>query len=74
MKAFWREHKRVCEKKELVSATDDLVEQLSSLHLRLERLWLFLPEPSQETIAQYVNVKSLCRTDSVMTSRTERKT
>ena len=32
-----------------------------------------IPEPEQKTIAKYMDVKSLCRTDSTMTSREEMK-
>ena len=32
-----------------------------------------IPEPEQKTIAKYIDVKSLCRTDSTMTGREEMK-
>ena len=36
-------------------------------------LWPVIPEPEQLTIAEYMDVVSVCRTDSAMTGREERK-
>ena len=69
MKALSKEHKRSCEKKEEVSADDALADQLEGLKLEQKRLWLVIPEPEQKTIAENMDVQSLCRTDNVMTGR-----
>ena len=56
-----------------MSATDALADQLEGLKLEQKRLWLVIPEPEQKTIAEYMDVQSLCRTDNVMTGRAERR-
>ena len=73
MKAIWPEHKRTCRKK-AATAVDVLTEELSKVELDHERsLWLVIPEPEHKTIAKYMDVVSLCRTDSAMTGVEERK-
>jgi hypothetical protein len=67
MKAIWLEHKCTCRKK-AATAVDALAEHLSKVELDNERsLWLVIPEPEHKTIAKYLDVVSLCRTDSAMT-------
>ena len=73
MKAIWPEHKRTCRKK-AATAVDVLTEELSKVELDHEKsLWLVIPEPEHKTIAKYMDVVSLCRTDSAMTGVEERK-
>ena len=82
LKLVWKEHKRTCEKRKAaaatatatVSATDALAEDLGKVKLaKKKRLWLLLQWSEQEIIAKYMDVVSLCRMDSAMTCRAERK-
>lgn len=76
MKLIWKEHKRTCERVEqAASAVDALTEDLRELSVETEgqtRWWLKLQE-QQKLIATYMDVVSLCRTDSAMTGRAERR-
>ena len=42
------------------------MDELEGLQLEQRSLWLMIPEPEQETIAKYMDVKSLGRTDSAI--------
>ena len=76
MKLIWKEHKRTCERVERAgSAVDALTEDLRELSVETEgqtRWWLKLQE-QQKLIATFMDVVSLCRTDSAMTGRAERR-
>ena len=73
MKAFWPEHKLVCRARRQMAAVDALADELAGLHVDQRSLWLVIPEEQQDLIVEYMDVKSLCRTDSAMTGREERK-
>ena len=73
MKAFWPEHKLVCRARRQVAAVDALADELAGLHVDQRSLWLVIPEEQQDLIVEYMDVKSLCRTDSAMTGVEDRK-
>ena len=73
MKAFWPEHKLVCRARRQVAAVDALADELAGLQVDQRSLWLVIPEEQQDLIVEYMDVKSLCRTDSAMTGVEDRK-
>ena len=78
MKLIWKEHKRTCQKKKATiatacTATDALVQEVSKVTAGKRSLWLKLQGPEQKLIAEYMDVVSMCRMDSAMTGREERK-
>ena len=73
MKAFWSEHKLVCRARRQVAVVDTLADELAGLHVDQRSLWLVIPEEQQDLIVEYMDVKSLCRTDSAMTGVEDRK-
>ncbi len=73
LNSFWPEHKRIYQKRRAAGGADALADQLEGLKLEQRSLWLMIPEPKQGTIAKYMDMKSLCRTDSVMTRAEEKK-
>jgi len=78
MKLIWKEHKRTCQKNKATAATactatDALVQEVSKVTVGKRSLWLKLQGPEQKLIAEYMDVVSMCRMDSAMTGREERK-
>ena len=64
MKAIRPKHMRTCRKKAAI-VVDTPAEDLIRAKLDHERnLWPVIPEPEQLTIAEYMDVVSVCRTDS----------
>ena len=50
-----------------------LADELAGLHVDQRSLWLVIPGEQQDLIVEYMDVKSLCRTDSTMTGVEDRK-
>ena len=82
MKRLWPTHRYICNKHTqamldptmaLMYAMDDAVYAASLVRLGNEDcerpdFWLVLPAGVQALLPQYMDVKSLCRTDSIMTN------
>ena len=60
-------------KKKAASATDELAGELEGMRLDLRGLWLRLLPDDQKHVVEYLDVVTLCRTDSAMTGMKERK-
>ena len=56
-----------------MAAEDALADELAGLQVEQRSLWLVIPEEQQDLIVEYMDVKSLCRTDSAMTGVEDRK-
>ena len=81
MKRLWSTHRFICNKytqamfdptMALIYAMDDTVYAASLVRLGNDDgerpdFWLVLPAGVQHMLPQYMDVKSLCRTDSIMT-------
>ena len=59
--------------KKAASATDELAGELEGMRLDLRSLWLRLLPDDQKHVVEYLDVVTLCRTDSAMTGMKERK-
>ena len=59
--------------KKAASATDELADELEGMRLDLRGLWLRLLPDDQQHVVEYLDVVTLCRTDSAMTGMKERK-
>ena len=82
MQRLWPTHKYICNKHTqamldptmaLMYAMDDPVYAASQVRLGNEDgerpdFWLTLPDIARQLLVQYLDVKSLCRTDSIMTN------
>jgi hypothetical protein len=60
-------------KKKAAAATDELADELEGMRLDLRGLWLRLLPDDQQHVVEYLDVVTLCRTDSAMTGMKERK-
>ena len=82
LKQLWPTHKYICNKHTqamidptmaLVYAMDDPVYAASLVRLgnedgEIPDFWLVLPDICRQEVVQYMNVETLCRTDSIMTN------
>ena len=59
--------------KKAAAATDELADELEGMRLDLRGLWLRLLPDDQQHVVEYLDVVTLCRTDSAMTGMKERK-
>ena len=73
MKALWRDHKHTCTKNQAPSAADELADELEGMRLDVRGLWLRLLPDDQKHVVEYLDVVTLCRTDSAMTGLKERR-
>ena len=55
------------------SATDELADELEGMRLDVRGLWLRLLPDDQKHVVEYLDVVTLCRTDSAMTGLKERR-
>ena len=60
-------------KKKAAAATDELADELEGMRLDLRGLWLRLLPEEQQHVVEYLDVVTLCRTDSAMTGMKERR-
>ena len=60
-------------KKKAASANDELADELEGMRLDLRGLWLRLLPDDQQHVVEYLDVVTLCRTDSAMTGMKERR-
>ena len=71
MKDMWKEHKKTCK---VLSEAQRLAREVALAELGGKQpFWTGLDEIPQQIIAGYMDVVSLCRTDSAMTGVEERK-
>ena len=71
IKNMWKEHKKTCK---VLSEAQRLAHEVALAELGGKQpFWTGLDEIPQQMIARYMDVASLCRTDSTMTSVKERK-
>ena len=59
--------------KKAAAATDELADELEGMRLDLRGLWLRLLPDDQQHVVEYLDVVTLCRTDSAMTGMKERR-
>ena len=68
---YFKEHRRVCK---VLSEPQKLAHEGTIAEMNgVKPFWIGLDEPSRVAVVEYMDVVSLCRTDSAMTGVEERK-